>query len=361
MESYLPDSDETVSEAELADIPIRNIYYLLCYAWHCLEERDLAEVGDDGETELVNLFARLLIRGVGSLLRRGLDRGYVGLEESIPGIKGRLLLEESLKGGLFELGKARCRFDDFSYDVLHNRILNETLLSLLRVEGIAPEYAAALKQLLYRLPTFTPLALSEREFRRVQLHRGNSHYRFLLNICELVFSSLIPLENGRGYLFRNFLRDRRTMAVLFESFVRNFYKVNRPDLLVKRTDIRWKLTAKTGVGAALLPKMETDVTVEFPDRTVIIDTKYYLEALSKRKEFDSEKFRTANLNQMYAYLGNADQSLPRPLTGILLYPKVGRSLDEEFTSPDGDRICFKTIDLQAEWGEVEERLAELIR
>ena len=68
------------------DIPIRNIYYLLLYAWNRLEEAEVVAVSTENETSLLNLFARVLISGMRHLLRRGLDRGYIPFQEDLRGI-----------------------------------------------------------------------------------------------------------------------------------------------------------------------------------------------------------------------------------------------------------------------------------
>ena len=74
------------------EIPIANIYYLLCYAWEALEEKDtLADVGALDSTDLLGLFARVLTNGTRRLLRRGLDRGYLPREGEIAGVRGKLL------------------------------------------------------------------------------------------------------------------------------------------------------------------------------------------------------------------------------------------------------------------------------
>jgi len=39
------------------DIPIQNVYYLLCYAWDRLEERDIVNVDADGSADVLNLLA----------------------------------------------------------------------------------------------------------------------------------------------------------------------------------------------------------------------------------------------------------------------------------------------------------------
>lgn len=348
------------TESDFSQIPIRNIYYLLCYAWNCLEEQKNIEVGSENQTELIDLFARVLTRGVGAPLRSGLDRGYLGVQEVIPGIKGRLLIADSLKAALFRQGKATCAFDDFSYDVLHNRIINETLLCFLRTDGLSPQNATAIRQILFRLPTLTPLPLTSRVFQSIRLTRNNSHYRFLLNICELAFNCMIPTEDDLHFHFRNFLRDKAKMAVLFETFVRNYFKISHPELKPKRSEFSWQLTPLDQSNADFLPEMETDITLRLPNRTVIIDTKYYQNTLNIRESFDSKKLHSSNLYQMFSYLLNADPGLPRPLTGILLYPTVGHELNEAFQLPTGDRIEFRTVDLSMGWREIEERLMGVV-
>ncbi|MBN2439660.1 MAG: hypothetical protein JXL20_13790 [Deltaproteobacteria bacterium] len=58
---------------ESGKIPIQNIYYLLCYAWNRLEERDIVDVTGIDSTNLADLFAKVLIGGVGHLFKRGFD------------------------------------------------------------------------------------------------------------------------------------------------------------------------------------------------------------------------------------------------------------------------------------------------
>ena len=42
-------------------IPIENIYFLLCYAWNKLDEKERVDVSIDDKTELLDLFAKVLI------------------------------------------------------------------------------------------------------------------------------------------------------------------------------------------------------------------------------------------------------------------------------------------------------------
>ena len=54
----------------VVNIPIQNIYYLLCYAWDKLAEKDVVAVEAIDTTTLADLFARVLINGTNHLLKR---------------------------------------------------------------------------------------------------------------------------------------------------------------------------------------------------------------------------------------------------------------------------------------------------
>ena len=62
------------------EIPVQNIYYLLCYAWNKLEERDIVDVQGIETTELQDLFAKVLLGGTSRLIKMGLYRGYVPVD-----------------------------------------------------------------------------------------------------------------------------------------------------------------------------------------------------------------------------------------------------------------------------------------
>ena len=104
-------------------IPIQNIYYLLCYAWNKLEEDKAVKVQAEDTSELVDLFAKVLISGTTYLFKKGLDRGYVSINEDTRRIKGKIHFGPSLKRNLFKKAMASCEFDELSYNVLHNQIL----------------------------------------------------------------------------------------------------------------------------------------------------------------------------------------------------------------------------------------------
>ena len=71
-------------------VPVRNIYYLLCYAWDHVREGETVDVGSEQFGGLVDLFVKVLNEGVSRLVSRGLDRDYLVVHEDVRGLKGKL-------------------------------------------------------------------------------------------------------------------------------------------------------------------------------------------------------------------------------------------------------------------------------
>ncbi len=345
-----------------APIPIANLYYLLSYAWnHRLSESDLAAVDADSCPDLNNLFARILASETRRLLRNGLDRSYLTVTEETPRIRGRIDFSASEKVQSRSRGKLVCGYDELSPDVLHNRIIKATLRLLLGDPYVHAGSRKALRQSLEGFTEVGDLRVTAHHFHRVQLHRNNRAYRFLLHLCELIHGSLLPEKSSQGGLrFRDFIRDETVMARVFEDFVRNFAARHLAGASVSAARIHWQASDFGEGGTAALPVMLTDVTVSWPHRKLILDCKYYQEALVSR--YDALRFRSGHLYQLNAYLTNQAASAGwEDVEGMLLYPSNGYQLDQRFLLHGRHRIRISTLDLQQPWTEIAGDLEELFR
>ena len=76
------------------NIPIENIYFLLCYAWDKLAEKEVVNVDPIESTSLADLFAKVLVSGTNHLVKRGFDRGYVTHSEWVTRLRGRIIFNE---------------------------------------------------------------------------------------------------------------------------------------------------------------------------------------------------------------------------------------------------------------------------
>ena len=236
-------------------ISIQNLYYLLLYSWNRFTERRMAQIEAEPATDLVNLFATVLLQGVDQLLRRGLDRGYVTLIAKVSGVRGKLDLAATIKQNRLREARTVCEFDEFVYDVPHNQILKATLRNLLRSESLDQKLRNPIRTAYRRFVDVSDVRLSPRMFGAVQLHRNISSYQLLLNICRLLFDFLVPDPSTGKWRFNDLTQDEVLMRRIFEQFLFNFYQNEQSEWSVRRPKIMW--TGATGQ-THFLPEMRPE-------------------------------------------------------------------------------------------------------
>lgn len=339
-------------------IPIRNLYYLLLYAWDALEEGDPTAAGAEPNTRLLDLLAATLTRGVDRLLRRGLGRAYLRRHDRIPGVRGRVDLSATLKVGGHRAGRAVCEFDELSFDAPHNQLLKATVAALLKADDLDRRLREPLRLTWHRLREVADVRLTPRAF-RLQLPRNNSGYRFLIDVCRLLHRHLIPDPATGGLTFRDFSRDERRMRALFERFIRNFYRRHAAGFDVAGEVLRWERTTGPTADVGFLPRMRTDVCLRRPRRLVVVDAKYCREPLQQYR--GRWTVRSAHLYQLFAYLTNAaaragDQTR---VEGLLVYPLASQPLDLCYEM-HGFPVRVRTLNLNQSWPDVHADLLSLL-
>ena len=341
-------------------IPIQNLYYLLCYAWNKLEEQEVVDVSGIDSISILDLFAKVLIGGLKHLFKRGIDRGYVTYAEDTKCLRGKICFAPTLKRNLLIKAQVFCEYDELSHNVLHNQIIKASLRSLFLFEGLNLELKDELIGLYRKLHEIDDIQLNSSIFSRVQLHRNNAFYDFLLKICELVFENLLISEDPGKSKFRDFLRDEKRMAYLFEEFVRNFYKLEAQNCSVGREDIFWDVTALDEISASFLPKMTTDISIERNGSKVVIETKYYKEVLVSH--YGLEKYHSQHFYQLFSYLKNleAKGGANQNCSGVLLYPTVDKEIKGEGLEMGRHKVIVRTINLNQDWKLIHRDLIALL-
>lgn len=342
-------------------IPIENIYYLLCYAWNKLEESNQVKVDASGITEQVDLFAKVLISAIRVLLKRGIDRNYLKRNEEYAGVKGKLDYSQTLKRDLLRQSKTICTYDDFSSDILLNQIMITTIYRLLRTRSLDDELRMELLTIYRMMAGIRLIEITGAHFPRIRLHRNNKFYGFILDVCRILHENTLPSEEKGNYLFADFTRDERKMNQLFESFVRNFYRIEAKDFPnVKRETIQWQFGLRDRGNARYLPQMITDITLENVNRKIIIDAKYYSRTMSEH--YDKEKIYSGNLYQLFSYILNQQTSekKTKQTTGILLYPTIDKEYNLSYWYHDHE-IKIITINLNENWKKIETRLLDIVK
>ena len=80
----------------MSEIPIENIYYLLSYAYSKLKiDNDVLKEAKEYDNVL-DLFARILINSLSSLIKSGFYRSYVTKNEDLFTPKGKINISSSI-------------------------------------------------------------------------------------------------------------------------------------------------------------------------------------------------------------------------------------------------------------------------
>jgi len=339
------------------NIPIQNIYIMLIYSWQKHNEKEIVNVDLEGQTNLQNLFAKVLINGINHLFKRGVSRDYRLVDESIRSVKGKINFNTTLKKNLLRNGKVQCEFDEFDENNIQNQILKATINNLTKMDDIDKEYKAKLIHQRKRLADVSDIRINKTHFSGLSFNSNNRFYEFLLNVCEIVYSSLLPSQEKGKYKFKKFSEDR--LDDLFESFVRNFYTIEQEKLKVKSERFDWAFETLTEGSGDFLPEMRTDISLFNNDRKIIIDTKFYKEAL-KTNQWGKKIINQNHLYQLTAYMNNTEVSENQSLEGILLYPTTDDDFDHQFKRSDGKKISAKSIDLNQSFDNIKSDLMSII-
>lgn len=342
----------------IKSIPIQNIYYLLAYAWKEFRDGEFKDIASTDCPDSVNLLAHLLGDGIAAMAKHGIDKGYRTRSEDTARLRGRFNIADSYRRALHLTGRLNCAFDELTVDTLPNQILKSTCVRLIRASNLlTKENRVLIRNSDDLFDGVSVIRISNNLFRRIQLHRNNRKYRFLLNICELLNNCYSPSEASGSGRFRDFLQDDVQMSRIFEKFVLQFARKHCVGADVRSMQISWDGVWDSGV-AEVLPTMKTDVTIDHPDGKTILDCKFYRQALVTR--YDRKRLHSSHLYQLTAYLTNqARHPGWENVKGILLYPAVDHHLNHVFEL-QGHPVEVRSIDLDLPWKDIHEKLLRIV-
>ena len=118
---------------------IRNIYYMLTYAFQELKQNNYEEIAGEEFDEIHDLFAEILLRGISFQLKQGLHKEYISCHGSLSTLKGKLDICGTVNNLMRKQQKIDCEYDELSENnkfIKNNcSILAETSESQIEQEG----------------------------------------------------------------------------------------------------------------------------------------------------------------------------------------------------------------------------------
>ena len=333
-------------------IPIRNIYYMLSYAFRVLNEQGYKSVETEQFDNVAELCAAILAKGVSSQLKRGLGRDYIEKTESLSALRGRVEISESIKTRSILRRQLICSYDEFSENSYMNRII-KTTMELLLHSAISKTRKKELRKLLMYFGEVEPLDIHSINW-RIQYNRNNQTYRMLVSICYLVIKGLLQTNSDGTTRLMDFLDDQH-MCRLYEKFILEYYRKEFPMLSASASQIPWSLDDGE---STMLPVMQSDIMLSKGSDVLIIDAKYY--ARTTQTQYDTHTLHSGNLYQIFTYVKNKDAEFgdrPHTVSGMLLYAATDEAIQPNFSyQMSGNKVSVKTLDLNLDFSQIAAQL-----
>lgn len=335
---------------EHSSILIRNIFHMLCYAFKILRQRDYAQIATEEFLHVEDMLAEILSRGVARQLKQGLYRTYVEHNEQSKTLRGKLNPYQTKRLMVMRQQKFNCSFDELSEDNLLNQILKATMVALIRCPEVDLKRKQALRQEILFFSSISDIDASRVQWGRLMFHRNNRNYEMLMNICRMVWASMLPAVEQGNHKFSLF--DEESMPHLYEKFILEYYRQHFPSLHASDKAVEWDIPQDTDPNMIrLLPGMHTDITLRNHGRTLIIDAKYYKNSLASH--MGKEMLKSANVYQIYTYVKNEDKAQTGNVSGMLLYARTTEETEPWLSvSIGGNQIDVRSLDLNRPFVEI---------
>lgn len=330
-------------------IPVRNLYYLLAYAFRSLHLAAWRSAGTEPFRDVQNLFAALFAKGIGWRLKQGLPRDYVLRRDDLPGLRGRLDMPGVIADRAARRPRLACEYDEFSEDHLLNRILRAAAEALLRAPQVDRKYKAALRRELSYFSSVAALDLSCVPWSRLVFPRNAGNVEWLVRLAELLTKGLLMTEESGGTHLRETLTDD-ALARLYEKFLLGWFSLYFPRLHPGARRIPWAAEGEE----AFLPAMQSDVTLSDGARELVLDAKCYSHAM--QEHWGRRTQHSHNLYQIFTYVKNREAVLGpgQTVSGLLLYARTDEAVQPAQTYRlAGSRIDVRTLDLTGDFSRIE--------
>jgi len=307
------------------------------------------------QENLLEILIGLFVRKLADLTRQGMPRRYVGCEDELPMLRGRLDVTRQFTVLAANVQKLACRYDALSPNIALNQIVKAAVLRLMRVAR-SQENQRYLRELAFTYAEIADVSVTSLPWHNVVLDRTNSGWHELIELAKLLLGDRFQttsLGGGRGYslLFE--------MNILFEEYIAKMLKraLRASGLTVHAQSGRLYCLEDMDTHARRFMTMPDILVARGPWLEMIIDTKW--KRLIARIDDPKQGMSQADVYQMMAY--GQVYGCERLL---LLYPHHGGLGKAEgviachrVTGSNG-MLMTATIDISARRGIVE-RLRDL--
>lgn len=340
-----------------SNIPIQNIYYMLAYAYQTLKLSEYKSIQVETFKNVEDLYTEILKLGIPVLIRCGLIKDYIRIDECSTVVRGKIDMNTSIKQNTLVNKKLVVIHDAFSEDILLNQIIKATLLYLIRSNTLTQANRRIFHGYLVYFSNVSDVELHVNLFKTISFNKQNIRYQFIIDICQFLIERVL-FNNTSSDHFIHQTNDEQKLASLFEKFVYSFYK-RETTYQVSRPYIRWKVDDDY---YEALPRMQTDIVLKANNKVLIVDTKFYSNNMSNRYEKGEEKHLSSNIYQIYTYVNNWVSTHDEQVSGMLLYARTSSAKQpNHHYKMNGNDISIVNVDMNQDFDGIKNSLLDLVK
>ena len=287
-----------------------------------------------------NLTANLFSKCLSDVIRKGLCRDYTLYQEDLSTVKGTINIPGSIKCKIKHTSKLNCEFDEYAEDNAYNRILKSTAFHILTWprDQLDPSVRKKIKSQSVYFSKIQTICLNNIRWDNIRFSGNNRRYQPILNLCKFINEELIQ-NTGSGSFINSLFENENKMEILFERFLREYYKYHYPSIFVKSRLIDWHL----GSGLGHIPNLYCDMQFDDGKKNLILDAKYYSEPL--KVHYNRKIVDPHNIHQLYTYVSRKAVE-GKPVSGLLVYARPwGVDLPFESYPFNNNSIDVTSVDL----------------
>ncbi len=336
------------------NIFIKNIYYMLSYAFTNLKQGDYANIDKEDFDNIHDLFAAILSKGISRQLKQGLYKEYFNKKEDVAVVRGKIDIQGTIKNKLNRRKNLTCEYDELSENNLLNQILKTTVMLLLRHKDVKPQYKDDMKKQILFFSNVDNIDPNTIRWSTIRFQRNNNTYRMLISICQLILEGMLLTTDSGEYKLASFLDEQR-MSRLYEKFILEYYKKECPQVHATASHISWAIDDGVGI---MLPVMKSDIMLTKENEVLIIEAKYY--SYVTQKIYNTHTIHSHNLYQIFAYVKNKTLEFgdkPQKVSGMLLYAATVEKIQpDNVYQLSGNQISVRTLDLNNDFSQIKKQL-----
>ncbi len=335
-------------------VPTKNLLYLVESTYVAPEIDFYDQANYSRGINFLEILLHYFYGRVEQLIARGLYRFYVTETENTPAVRGRVSIARTISENFASPHKVVCEHDEYTEDVIENRIIRYTL-EMTRNLATTASLRRKLGRLLASLGDVTnPMHLPSDAFQRQVYHRLNQHYEPIHDLCRLLLAGT-AIETPSGPVgFNSFLVNMEQLfqEFLFATMCRSPEFSGYRVLRQSPSRIVWLRGSSLTGDITVRPDIKVSNTHDF----LIVDAKYKNPLMAHTKRWIPV---STDIYQIMAYC------VVHQCNGALVYPRTQTTeagIDEVYRLR-GSNSCFKlkTIDLAGELRDLKTASDEVCR